>query len=126
MAGLPSCNALVWVGPPLAASAPSSGSWFWISPEAAKPQEVPGNSRLLQSEATVLEQLSPSVGFATIVFLKVKLVIRRLPTNVAPFSLRVPLVSVSAPSLEILPPKPSPPLGPPFAELPLIVLFVTA
>ena len=72
IAGLPAVRACVWVGPPLFASGPSSGSTPGRSPGATR-LHVLSLSRLLSNETTAPSQ-STAVFPATIVFCSVAVV----------------------------------------------------
>src|SRR5215211_2351598 len=66
IAALGRCKAWVCVGPPLSASGPRLGS-----AESAKPQSLPGHSRLPPSSVPPPAQFPPEGLLATIVFLNV-------------------------------------------------------
>src|SRR5215216_4009438 len=94
IAGLSGCKAWVCVGPPLSASGPSRGS-----AESAKPQSLPGHSRLPPSSVTGRPAQFPPSLLATIVLLSVAvlpfpmppaLLLALLPEMVELFTSRVP------------------------------------
>src|SRR5215208_8131018 len=104
IAALGRCKAWVSVGPPLAASGPRLGS-----AESAKPQALPGHSRLEPSSVMVPAQFPPSL-LATIVLLSVAVaafhmpppvLLALLPVMVELFTVRVappPRLSMPPPS----------------------------
>src|SRR5215203_1153559 len=105
IAALPGSKAWVCVGPPLSASGPSRGS-----AESAKPQSLPGHSRLPPSSVTGRPAQFPPSLLATIVLLSVAvlpfpmpppLLLALLPEMVELFTVRVPALAFPMPPLSV-------------------------
>src|SRR5262249_30994184 len=116
IAGLVKLIAIVWVGPPLSASGPSSGSPVIVS--ASPP--LPSSIRLwLPERVPWLATSPPEVLLATMqLFNSIVPPLSMPPPSYAELLENVLLVTVSVPSLAMPPPSEG-------AKLPLTVLLVT-